>query len=528
VRPHGSSAEQLGRNSASGEHPQLYAEQVRLLYGNALVGLIATLINAPVLVFILRSVVPHRVLTTWLVCIVLISIARLVQLAWFRRVPPESSDVGRWGTRFIIGLALSGIIWGSAGIFLFPVESIIHQAFLAFVLGGMAIGAAGAFSVVIPAFLAYALPSLIPLIVRFLAAGDEMHLAMGGMSLLFVILITGIALHINRVTLASLLLRFEKNSLVVNLSSANNDLEKLNRELSSETVERRKAEEELTRHREHLEELVDNRSGELIAANTKLQQEISERKKAEEHIGALNEQLNHQVAELDSFVYSVSHDLRAPLRIVKGLSEMVLVDQSDRLNDKVKELLNSILRNALRMDELIVSLLDLSKAARQEMHMADIDMEELVKEVGDEIMHGSSEQTLRLEVKMLPPTRGDETLIRQVFVNLLSNAIKFARHKETAVVEVGGWTEDKEKVYFVKDNGVGFDPKYADKLFSPFQRLHTLKEFEGTGIGLSIVQRIIVRHGGRVWAEGKPNEGATFFSACQRGNLYTTSLRRWR
>ncbi len=223
--------EQLGRNSASREHQQLYAEQVRLLYRNAPVGLIATLINATVLVFILRSVVPHRVLTTWLVCILLISIARFVQLTWFRRVPPESSDVGRWGTWFVIGLVLSGIIWGSAGIFLFPVESIVHQAFLAFVLGGMAIGAAGAFSVVIPAFMAYALPSLIPLIVRFLAAGDEIHLAMGGMSLLFVVLITGIALRINRVTLASLLLGFEKNSLVVNLSSANNDLEKLNRKL---------------------------------------------------------------------------------------------------------------------------------------------------------------------------------------------------------------------------------------------------------------------------------------------------------
>lgn len=274
--------EQSGQNSSSSEHQQLYAEQVKLLYRNAPVGLIATLINSVVLVFILRSVVPHRTLTAWLVCILLISIARFVQLTRFRRVPPESSDVGRWGIWFLTGLALSGIIWGSAGIFLFPVGSIVHQAFLAFVLGGMAIGAAGAFSVVMPAFIAYALPSLTPLIVRFLAAGDEIHLAMGGMSLLFVVLITGIALRINKVTLASLLLGFERNSLVVYLSSAKNDLEKLNRELSLEIGERRKAEEELTRHRDHLEELVDNRAGELIAANAKLQQEISERRKLQE------------------------------------------------------------------------------------------------------------------------------------------------------------------------------------------------------------------------------------------------------
>ncbi len=275
----GAPPEQLGRNSAARDHPQHYAEQVRLLYGNALVGLIGTLINSTILVFILRSVVPHRILIVWFACIQLISLARLVQVTRFKRVPAESSEVGRWGTWFVIGMALSGIVWGSAGIFLFPVESIIHQAFLAFVLGGMAIGAAGAFSVVMPAFVAYALPSLTPLIVRFLAVGDEIHLAMGGMVLLFAVLITGIALRINRVTMASLLLRFEKNSLVADLSSAMNDLEKLNRELSTDIVARRKVEEELKLYKEHLEEMVDKRTGQLIAANTQLQQEIAERRK---------------------------------------------------------------------------------------------------------------------------------------------------------------------------------------------------------------------------------------------------------
>jgi light-regulated signal transduction histidine kinase (bacteriophytochrome) len=169
------------------------------------------------------------------------------------------------------------------------------------------------------------------------------------------------------------------------------------------------------------------------------------------------------------------------------------------------------------MDELIVALLGLSKAGRQEMHVGDVDMGKLVKEVVDEIMHGSSEQTIRLEMKMLPPAQGDVTLLRQVFANLLSNAVKFTRYKETAAIEVGGRTEDKENVYFVKDNGVGFEPEYAYKLFGTFQRLHTLQEFEGAGIGLSIVRRIITRHGGRVWAEGKPNEGATFYFSLPTG-----------
>src|SRR5574340_49819 len=182
-------------NPSLQEPSQLYTEQIRLLYSNALIGLAATVINSGVLVFILRNVVPNQVVLTWFVCILLVSIARFVQFRRFRRVSPDSSDAGRWGTWFIVGLALSGILWGSASVFLFPTESIVHQAFLAFVLGGMAIGAAGAFSAVMSAFMAFALPSLVPLIVRFFAFGDEMHLAMGGMSVLFSVLITGIALR---------------------------------------------------------------------------------------------------------------------------------------------------------------------------------------------------------------------------------------------------------------------------------------------------------------------------------------------
>lgn len=314
--------EHPGRNSPSQEHTQLYVEQVRLLYRNALVGLIATLINAPALVFIMRSIVPNRVMSTWLVCILLVSIARFVQFLRFRRVSPDSSDVGRWGTWFIIGLALSGILWGSAGVFLFPAESIIHQAFLAFVLGGMAIGAAGAFSVVMPAFMAYALPSLAPLIVRFLVLGDEMHLAMGGMSLLFSVLITGIALHINKVTVASLRLRFENNSLISYLSSAKDNLEKLNRELSSEDMERRKAEEELKRHREHLEELVDNRTEELKEANTKLQQEISERRKLQELLSLGKKEWEETFDVISDAIMIIDKDFTV-IRVNKAATHML-------------------------------------------------------------------------------------------------------------------------------------------------------------------------------------------------------------
>jgi len=246
-------------------------------------------------------------------------------------------------------------------------------------------------------------------------------------------------------------------------------------------------------------------------------QDITERKKAEEALKQKTLQLEAANKELEAFSYSVSHDLRAPLRVIKGFSEIVLEEHPDRLNDEAKKLLNSIRLSALKMDELIRALFDLSKAGRQEMHMGGINLEELVKETFHEIMQGCPERTIRLEMKMLPPAQGDATLIRLVCVNLLSNAVKFTSHRETAAIEVGGWSDEKENVYFVKDNGVGFDPKYSVELFGTFRRLHTSQEFEGTGIGLSIVQRIIARHGGRVCAEGKPNEGAAFYFSLPRG-----------
>lgn len=468
--------EQLGRDPASRGHPHLYAEQVRLLYRNAPLGLIATLINSAVLVFILRSVVPHRVLTTWFVCILLVSIARFVQLSWFRRVPPESSDVSHWGKWFVIGLALSGIIWGSAGIVLYPVKSTIHQEFLAFVLGGMAIGAAGAFSVVMPAFIAYTLPSLAPLIVRFLAAGDEIHMAMGGMSLLFAVLITGIAFRISRVTLASLLLRFEKNSLIVYLSSAKNDLEKLNRELSSEIVERRKAEEELKRHREHLEELVEERT-----------------------------------SELGAFIYSVSHDLRAPLRSICGFGKFLLEDQAGKLDEQGKDYLKRMNLSAVRMSELIEDLLSLSRISRQEIERTKLDLSKIASLIVSDLRATDPSRSIEVNIAKGLSAYGDESLITIVLTNLLGNAWKFTSKTAIARIEFGTLLKDGKSIYYIRDNGAGFDQRHREKMFLPFHRLHSEEEFEGMGIGLAIVKRVIHRHGGDIWAEGTTGKGATVY-----------------
>ena len=246
--------------------------------------------------------------------------------------------------------------------------------------------------------------------------------------------------------------------------------------------------------------------------------DTTERKQAEKEIGNLNEELKDKVIqleaanrEMEAFNYSVSHDLRAPVNIANNLSELVLNDYHDKLDDEGRKLLHLIIVNTKRMNELIEALLDLSRISRQGINIGVISMERTAALVAEELKATDPARNIAVNVKELPDTHGDLTLIRQVFINLLSNAFKFTRGKDTAAIEVGGWSEGSENIYYVKDNGAGFNMDYADKLFRVFQRLHSLREFDGIGIGLSIVHRIIQRHGGRVWAEGKVNEGATFY-----------------
>ncbi|HWD91293.1 MAG TPA: ATP-binding protein [Verrucomicrobiae bacterium] len=216
--------------------------------------------------------------------------------------------------------------------------------------------------------------------------------------------------------------------------------------------------------------------------------------------------------ELEAFSYSVSHDLRAPLRAVDGFTGMVLARYSEQMPPEAKRLLGQVESSAKRMGQLIEDLLRFSRLSRQPLSNRRVNISEMVADIVRELRLEAGDREVEVRIGELPDVTGDVSLLRQVFVNLLSNAFKFTR-KTKALVEVGCETAGEENVFFVRDNGAGFDMAYAQKLFTVFHRMHTEDQFEGTGVGLSIVQRIVQRHGGRVWAHAEPGKGASFHVA---------------
>jgi PAS domain S-box-containing protein len=231
--------------------------------------------------------------------------------------------------------------------------------------------------------------------------------------------------------------------------------------------------------------------------------DTTHRKKAEEQLQSLNQ-------ELEAFTYSVSHDLRAPLRAVNGYAQMLMEDHGGQLDNEGKRIIETIRYNALKMGTLIDELLAFSRLGRKEAHKRDVDMEQLVKgvllEISKLIPH-----TATIKFGHLHNVQGEYGLLHQVMFNLVANAVKYSSKQKNPVVEIFSEDQIDEILYGVRDNGAGFDMRYVDKLFGVFQRLHTEHEFEGTGVGLAIVKRVITKHGGKVWAEGKKNEGATFY-----------------
>ena len=242
-------------------------------------------------------------------------------------------------------------------------------------------------------------------------------------------------------------------------------------------------------------------SMENIRVHDELEQRVAERTQSLEEVNA----------ELELFSYSVSHDLRAPLRGINGFSTILIEEHSEKLGNDAKLILSKIIANIKKMNGLIEDLSDLFRTGKRELQKIVLPMTQLVTEISDELKEQEKNRNISITIHKPPDASGDSTLIKQVLQNLVGNAIKYSGKRLHALIEIGCEAKDGKNTYYIKDNGAGFDMKYYGNLFSVFQRLHAQRDFEGTGVGLAIVQKIISKHGGKIWAESQIDHGATFY-----------------
>lgn len=293
-------------------------------------------------------------------------------------------------------------------------------------------------------------------------------------------------------------------------------------ELYKKTQQLKRQAERLRRAHDELESRVRERTAELAKVNTDLQAEIAERQRVEEKIRKINGDLEQRVMdrtvelemanqELEAFTYSVAHDLQAPLRNIVSYSQMLEEDFGPQVPEDARQYWQRIGSRAQYMAQLVNDLLNLSRISKQSLNRQEIKLKNMAEELIAALKAENPRRQIHWEVGNLPSLSGDPNLVRLVMVNLLSNAVKYTQTRPEATIEIGETGSNGEASIFIRDNGVGFDMKYADKLFGVFQRLHPPGQFEGTGVGLATVARIIRKHGGRVWAEAEEGKGATFY-----------------
>ena len=298
----------------------------------------------------------------------------------------------------------------------------------------------------------------------------------------------------------------------------NSDMASALRRMEAELFERERVQEELCNQINDLEMRLSENSAQLAAARAQLEKECDGGSKAREEVALLNGKLALQKAaaqivnqELESLSYSISHDLRAPLRHLVGFSTALVEDYGESLEPTAQTYLDCIIRSGRKMETLIEALLKLSRIARQELTPARIDLSHIARQCAASLKESDPERRVVFKIADQLSVHADPVLLRAALENLLGNAWKYTGKKESATIEFGRNDEGACTVYYVRDDGAGFDLRFADRLFGPFQRMHKDGEFEGVGIGLATVQRIIHRHGGKIWAEAEVDGGATFF-----------------
>ncbi|OQX96425.1 hypothetical protein B6I21_01070 [candidate division KSB1 bacterium 4572_119] len=461
------------------EKQNLYSEQVRLLYANATGSMVASLINSLILAILLWQHISYNVLIPWLGCSFLITIIRFIIVNHYNNTPIKVEDAQSWGRWLIAGIAAIGLVWGSAGIFLFADKSAVHQVFLAFVIGGMVAGSLGAYSVVKTAFLLFCVPASVPIMIKFFLVGEDIHLAMGGMTLLFMLVMLVTAHRMNKTIVTSLKLQFNNFSLINSLTKTKKRTDKLNIKLKSEIVERKKVEKALIKARKQAE-----------AAN---------RSKSD-------------------FLANMSHEIRTPMNGVIAATGLLL---DTELNEEQQEYAETVHNSADALLSLINDILDFSKIEAGKLTLEDIDFNlySTLEEVSDMLAMRAQNKGLEL-ICLIDPNipsivRGDPGRLRQIIINLVGNAIKFTTQGEI-VIRVSLVKQNKEQTtlrFSVKDTGIGIDQKSINKLFDSFAQADTstTRKFGGTGLGLTISKQLIEMMGGRIHVESELGKGSTFW-----------------
>jgi signal transduction histidine kinase/ActR/RegA family two-component response regulator len=493
----------------------IHAEQIRLLYANAPAGFVATVLNVVLLALIQWPVIAPLCIMSWLASMLALTVLRAVVVWRFQRCSPAPPAIGRWGTLFGLGTLGAGLGWGCAGVWLFPVASITHQVFLAFVVGGMIAGAVGLLSARMRVFLSFVCPAAVPIIVRLLAQGDTLSRTMGGMAALFSTVFIFTAWKLHCTILTSLHLRFNNNELVGAVTAEKARVEHLNTELTAEITERQRAEAALRTAQEALAVRVQERTAELATTLEQLQKEMVERQRLTEEL--------RQVQKMEAvgrLAGGVAHDFNNILAAMIGYTELSMYNIP--ASNPAWHQLQEVLRAGQRAKALVHQILTFSR--RTEQAHTPVQLPPLVEEALA-LLRASLPSSIEIRQHIDPEVGAvlaDPTQLHQVIINLCANA-------EHAMRQTGGVLDVRLEAVkvdtalaaqhpalhlgphvqlTVRDTGQGMPPDVVEHIYDPF--FTTKAAGEGTGIGLSVVHGIVVNHGGTITVESRVDYGTTF------------------